>query len=264
MTQLNTREGGVAALQRARKASLDKQVRVAAPSDDAYSNLLAEGTQYCSNEDWDKAAKSYREAIALRPDLLEAYFNLGNVLSRSGHLVEAAQRYLESMERTPVGSERWARATAAAFDLLRLEECGDVIRPTWWDDEVLKELSASVMHAAPNDVRAHSMRAVVLSGLSYGVWDVKPRTAAELNEAADLFDRAAALSNAAARREFNSAADQCLSRAEADQGAGCKWCTLLKRGKPLSPTKSLSPTMQAIAMPGAMPGATLGVVVGRY
>ena len=33
-----------------------------------------------------------------------AYFNLANALCNSGHLVEAAQRYLEAKERKPAGS----------------------------------------------------------------------------------------------------------------------------------------------------------------
>ena len=46
-----------------------------------------------------RAARAYREAIALRPDKPEAYYNLGMVLNNSGHYVEAAQRYLEAKER---------------------------------------------------------------------------------------------------------------------------------------------------------------------
>ena len=60
------------------------------------------------------------------------------MLANSGHNVEAAQRFLEAMERshlvgsegwakskskakehTPADSEFWAEATAKAFDLLR-------------------------------------------------------------------------------------------------------------------------------------------------
>ena len=65
-----------------------------------------------------RAARAFREAIALRPDRPEAYANLGVALDNSGHHVEAAQRFLEARERYPVGSEGWARATAWAFDML--------------------------------------------------------------------------------------------------------------------------------------------------
>ena len=90
------------------------------------------------------------------------YFNLGAVLANSGHTVEAAQWYLEAKERYPVGSEYWARATVYAFDMLRLEECREVAKLEWWNDEELKALSARFVKAAPNEGPAHAMRANVL------------------------------------------------------------------------------------------------------
>ena len=122
----------------------------AAQTGDAYDELLAKGLRYAAKEDWRKAGKAFREAIALKPDKPTAYYNLGVVLNNSGHYVEAAQRFLEARERVPVGSEDWAEATAAAFDLLKLEECAEVAKPEWWSDEGLKALSARVVRAAPN------------------------------------------------------------------------------------------------------------------
>ena len=84
---------------------------------------MAEGLRYASKEDWRKAARSFREAIALKPDDPTAYLNLGSMLSNSGHSVEAAQRYLEAKERYPVGSEDWAKATAQVFDKCALPHC---------------------------------------------------------------------------------------------------------------------------------------------
>ena len=207
---------GGAALRRAR-ASAGKHAGVLyAPSPiNAYQKLLAEGSQHRS-KDWRKAASCYREAIALRPDLLEAYFNLGNVLSNAGRVEEAAQQYLEAMERTPVGSERWARAAAAAFDLLRLKVCAEVTKPEWWNDEGLKALSARVLRAAPNEESAIDMRANVLSGHGGDAWEAGPRSAAELKEAATLFDRSAAMCDAPVQKAgLAGVADWCRSRAEA-------------------------------------------------
>ena len=48
---------------------------------------------------------------------------------------------------------------------------------------------------APNEGAAISMRAMVLSGL-LSSWEVKPRSAAELKEAAALFERTEALFDA--------------------------------------------------------------------
>jgi tetratricopeptide (TPR) repeat protein len=75
----------------------EEAARVAAESGNAYDELMAEGARYGSQKDTRRAARAFREAIALRPDRPEAYFNLGVALGNSGHFVEAAQRYLEEI-----------------------------------------------------------------------------------------------------------------------------------------------------------------------
>ena len=127
--------------------------------------------------------------------------------------VEAAQRFLEAMERFPVGSEPWGRATASAYMELGQEQCDRMAKPEWWNDEGLKALSARVVRAAPNGVEANFMRAAVLSG--YGSWEAGPRSAAELKKAAAHFERAAALSDApAVKAELADLADGCRSQTE--------------------------------------------------
>ena len=132
--------------------------------------------------------------------------------------MEAAQRFLEAKERYPVGSEAWGRATAEAFNLLKLEKCAEVSKPEWWNDEGLKALSARVVRAAPDDIHANQMRAMVLHG-HYGTLDVGPRSAAELKEAVTHYERAAALCPApAAKAEFARCADLCRGRAGVKAG----------------------------------------------
>ena len=198
--------------QRDREAA-EEQARIAAQTGDEYSKLPAEGIRYASKEDWRRAARVYREVIALRSNKPEAYYNLGSVLCNSGHEVEAAQRYLEAKERFPVGPEDWAEATAETFDLLMRQPCAEVAKPEWWNDEGLKALSARVVRAAPNYAPANSMRAVVLSG-DDGAWEVGPRSAAELRDAATHYDRSAALSNApVVKADLADRADWCRSQA---------------------------------------------------
>ena len=205
-------EDGGAMQQRNREVA-EEQARIAARSGDEYQELVAEGIRHCSKQDWRKAGKAFREAIALRPDKPAAYFNLGAALDSSGHYVEAAQRYLEATERYPVGSEIWARATAGAFDMLRLEECAEVATPEWWNDKALKALSAKAVRAAPDDENAHLMRASVLRG-QLGAWEAGPRSAAELKEAAAHFDRSVALCNApAVKAEYALFAGRCRDQA---------------------------------------------------
>tara|TARA_B100000795_G_scaffold175370_1_gene132445 strand:- start:245 stop:553 length:309 start_codon:yes stop_codon:yes gene_type:complete len=94
--------------------------------------------------------------------------------------------------------------------MLMQEECNEVAKPDWWNDEALKALSARVMRAVATVARAHAMRAIVLSAISDGTWRVGPRSAAELMEAAAHFERAGALSNSpAAKAGYASFADAC-------------------------------------------------------
>ena len=206
--QQKRNEDGGAVQQRNREAA-EVQASYAARTGDAYLELLAKGLRYAAKEDWRKACKAFREAIALKPEKPAAYYNLGVALNKSGHHVEAAQRLLEAMERYQVGSEDWAKATAFAFDLLKTQECDEVAKPEWWSDEGLKALSARVVRAAPTFESAHGMRAWVLIG-KCSAWDAGPRSAVELTAAAAHFDRAAALFYApAVKAELASLADVC-------------------------------------------------------
>ena len=83
--------------------------------------------------------------------------------------------------------------------MLVLEECAEVAKPEWWNDEGLKALSARVVRAAPDDAAANEMRAIVLGGRCRA-WEAGPRSAAELKKAATHYDRAAALCPAPAAK----------------------------------------------------------------
>ena len=102
-----------------------------------------------------------------------------------------------------------------AFTMLTQDACAEVAKPDWWNDEGLKALSARVVRAAPNEVGALAMRALVLRG-GNGAWEAKSRSAAELNEAATHYERAAVLSGApAVTASYGSLVAWCRSRAEA-------------------------------------------------
>ena len=208
-------DGGV--VQQRQRELAEQAALIAAQSGDEYYELLAEGVRYASQRDTRRAARACREAIALRPDRSDAYFDLGAALSNSGHHVEAAQRYLEARERCPVGSEYWAKATARALMQLTQEVCDEVAKPEWWSDEGLKALSARVVRAAPDAGQANQMRALVLSGRCCA-WEAGPRSAAELKKAAAHYERTAALSPAAApefKAELARDAAWCRRQAEA-------------------------------------------------
>ena len=191
-----------------------------------YEALLAEGTRCFHQEAWDRAARAYRNAFLLSPDRAEAYYYLGTVLLKLGRPDEAVDRYLDAMERctpwrpwsatsTPwsVGSESWARATAAAFNLLMLVEFAEEDKPEWWNDAGLLALSARVVRAAPYLVDAHRMRADALLGL-LPRWKVGPRSVAQLVEAATHYEWAAALHHTqTAQDSYATLAELCHDKA---------------------------------------------------
>jgi hypothetical protein len=88
---------------------------------------------------------------------------------------------------------RWANCTAAAFDLLLTPECVLLPKPEWWHDGALKTLSKTVVRVVDNG-HGHMMRATVLSGLQ-PAWEVSPRSAADLKEAAKHYSLAAKLAS---------------------------------------------------------------------
>ena len=183
-----------------------------------YAQLLADGARYASKKDWLEASRVYREAINLEPDQPKAYLNLGAVLIHSGNDLEGVKLYLEAMERLPEGSEAWGKATAEAFETLKLVEASRAAyKPHWWNDDGLKTLSAAVAKAAPNYCAAIGMRAEVLSGLGGEAWGGRlRRSAADFSKAATYFEQAANLHpTRAMKAELTKLADQCRREAVA-------------------------------------------------
>merc|ERR1740139_359444 len=145
--------------QRDREAA-EQQASLAESTGSEYDRLLAEGTRHGADQNFHKADKTFRKAIALEPGRPTAYFNLGAVLGSSGRYVEAAPLYLQAAARSQEGSEGWGNSIAEAFDKLRLTECAEVAKPGWWNDEALKTLSKAVLRATDSQA-GHLMRAEV-------------------------------------------------------------------------------------------------------
>ena len=91
-------------------------------------------------------------------------------------------------------------------------------KPEWWNDKMLKAVSARVVRAAPDYTVANQMRAVVLVG-HLDDWEAGPRSAAELREAATCVRAAALCPAPAGKAEFAGQADWCRRQAETCSGA---------------------------------------------
>ena len=176
----------------------EAQTRRAEKTGSEYSKRFADALALMTEGDSNAAAKAWRKIIKQWPARPGPYNNLAATLHRSGRKLEAAPIYLKAMELYEDGTENWAVAAAAAFDLLKLPECDEVPKPEWWNDEGLKALSARVVAVAvPGDgppplcSNLCSMRACVLSGgaLFKAPWNAGPRTATEIKEAATWYRR---------------------------------------------------------------------------
>jgi len=194
---------------------------------DEYDKRFAAAMALNAEGDLHAGAKAWRKIIKEWPHQPTPYRNLANVIVRSGRYVEAVPMYLKAMELYEEGTESWATAVASAFDLLRLKDCGEMPKPEWWDDQGLKTLSARVVLAlAPDQHQPCAMRARVLSGdaLAQAPWNVGPRTAAEIKEAAAWFRRGASAAQSPAEKLRNNlfasqcdeVADPLLAEEEAD------------------------------------------------
>ena len=96
-------DGG--ARQQVNRERAEEAARDAARTGDRHSELVAKGMRYASKEDWRRAARANREAIALGPEEPVAYFNLGNALASSG------QRGGRAATSRPKSATRRVRST---------------------------------------------------------------------------------------------------------------------------------------------------------
>jgi len=184
----------------------DEIARLADESGDAFRKMLADGIALSAKRDYQGAARVYRKTIKEWPHHPDTYFNLGGVLLLSNMPEEAAPLFVKCAELwTACGAEGtagWANAITCAWDLLWRDECCEVPKPDWWNDEDLKVISARAVAVTP-DARMYActMRGSVLAGtlrdlaplelLKAQPW-ARPRTAEEIKEAAIWFRRAVA------------------------------------------------------------------------
>ena len=172
-----------------------------------YERLMTEAARHNAGENYHRADKVLRQAIALDPGVAKAYYNLGAILSNAKRNPEAVQCFLQAAARSMVGCTEswpgsWADSIANAFNKLQMEDCNEVPKPEWWSDEALKTLSKAVVCAVTHSKecplqgplqQAHLMRATVLAAGFDGdgdlAWESGPRSAAELKEAAHHYEQ---------------------------------------------------------------------------
>ena len=181
------------------RSAAESQVRIAEATGDEYCKRFADALALHTQGNLNAAAKALRKIIKRWPERPETYHNLAVVMERAERETEAGKLHLVALELSEEGTEQWAFYVAAAFDSLKTDACRDVPKPEWWNDEVLKALSARVVAFLPNDSGACAMRAYVLTGGAQYVhgrdhaypWEAGSRSASDVKEAATWFRRAA-------------------------------------------------------------------------
>jgi len=206
----------------------EKAARDAERTGNEYDKRCASAMALHVEGDYHAEAKVWRKMIKEWPDLPAPCHNLAVLMQRSSRLVEAAPMFLKAMELSDLGTKNWAQAAAGTFEMLRNPDCVEMSKPEWWNDEGLKALSAQVVAVAPEAVAACGMRAFVLCGsLGKAPWNVGPRAAAEIKEAATWYRRAAMVSSIRAdklrsedlARKCDDLADPLLAEEEAEAAA---------------------------------------------
>jgi Tfp pilus assembly protein PilF len=90
-----------------------RRAHVLAPTDPTVLNAC--GLTLARMERWEEARRCYDQALALKPDFGQAWFNRGHVLERLGEAGEAARSYAKAAEIHPQNVQAWANmATLAA------------------------------------------------------------------------------------------------------------------------------------------------------
>ena len=82
--------------------------------------------------DPDQAVHCFKQAISLKPDFAEAYFNLGLALSQQGQTNEACQAYQQAIRLRP----NWVQAMTNLADLLQAQ--GDHNEALAWYQQALR------------------------------------------------------------------------------------------------------------------------------
>ncbi len=96
--------------------------------DDDRTSLVDEAHRLEDDERLEEAEATYRRALAERPDLAEAHFNLGNVLRGLGRLEAAEERFRVAIERDAMLAEAWYNLADLLEETDRLDEAAAALR----------------------------------------------------------------------------------------------------------------------------------------
>lgn len=171
----NVGENNTASEKEKRVISAMRNVLKDQPDSDSkkYMALLMRADELKLTGAYTAAEKLLREATTINDQNPIGYSALGEIQALCNRPKQAAEYYIKAMglypktaNASPAGGKNlWASsALSAIFWLNTPESAGDdpSWKPSWFQDEELKELTSTLVCVAPDDVRSWQTRAFVL------------------------------------------------------------------------------------------------------
>jgi protein O-GlcNAc transferase len=93
-----------------------------------HAHLVNLGTVYGMTGQSAKAADCFRRAIAIKPSIAEAHYNLGNAEKDLRHFEAAVTAYRKAIQLNPSHAAAWSNLGGALMELTRIEESAVALR----------------------------------------------------------------------------------------------------------------------------------------
>jgi len=196
----------------------------------SFMELLMEADGYKLKGSYTKAEELLNKAIAMSPENPIGHAALGEVQALLNKPQAAAALYVKAMAlfpkkpngANPHGKNLWASSALSAVFWLNVPGGTREEQPDWFNDEELKDLTATLVAVAPEDLRSWQTRAFVLCPMP----DMPPqwrmpeggmmRTEAELQEAGRCWQRVTDMTPGGkeAKRPYVARAAHCFRTAQ--------------------------------------------------
>jgi len=205
----------------------------------SYMGLLMQADELKLKGCYSKAEDLLKEAVGLNPTSPVGYAALGEIRALLNKPAEAAKLYAKAMSlfpkktegNNPHGQKLWASSTLSAIFWLNVPSKEGGVpaeeHPEWFHDAELKEITASLVAVAPDDLRSWQTRAFVLCPMPDmpPQWATPPggmmRSEAELQEAGRCWQKVMEMTPGGkeAKRPYVARAAHCFRTAQmvADQ-----------------------------------------------
>jgi superkiller protein 3 len=96
----------------------------------SFNTLITRGDEALRKERWAEAADAYRKALTIKPEYIDAWYNLAIVLGRSGDMKGAVNASRKAIAINPKDADAWINLGVALFKSDDVEGAIDAFRKT--------------------------------------------------------------------------------------------------------------------------------------